>query len=70
MLSRVRNIERLKFPIAKMSFTSHNDHSKWTVAVAHKMHNSQDTKVADYWVCVGDINRAVSFYILNFYLYV
>ncbi|KAI8432231.1 hypothetical protein MSG28_004680 [Choristoneura fumiferana] len=56
---QVRNIERLKFPIAKMSFTSHNDHSKWAVAVAHKMHNSQDTKVADYWVCVGDINRAL-----------
>ncbi|KAL4715674.1 hypothetical protein ACJJTC_006253 [Scirpophaga incertulas] len=56
---QVRNIERLKFPMAKMSFTSHSDHSKWTVAVAHKMHNSQDTKVADYWVCVGDINRAL-----------
>lgn len=56
---QVRNIERLKFPIAKMSFTSHHDHSKWAVAVAHKMHNSQDTKVADYWVCVGDINRAL-----------
>ncbi|XP_026752686.2 deoxyribonuclease-2-alpha [Galleria mellonella] len=57
---QVRNIERLKFPIAKMSFTSSDDHSKWAVAVAHKMHNSQDTKVADYWVCVGDINRALS----------
>ncbi|XP_047997501.1 deoxyribonuclease-2-alpha-like [Leguminivora glycinivorella] len=56
---QVRNIERLKFPLARMSFTSHHDHSKWTVAVAHKMHNSQDTKVADYWVCVGDINRAL-----------
>ncbi|CAH2262781.1 jg18162 [Pararge aegeria aegeria] len=56
---KVRNIDRLKFPMAKMSFTSHHDHSKWTVAVAHKMHNSQDTKVADYWVCVGDINRAL-----------
>ncbi|XP_045773633.1 uncharacterized protein LOC123873024 [Maniola jurtina] len=57
---QVRNIERLKFPIANMSFTSHHDHSKWTVAVANTTrHNSQDTKVADYWVCVGDINRAL-----------
>ncbi|KAG7302098.1 hypothetical protein JYU34_013558 [Plutella xylostella] len=56
---QVRNIERLKVHTAKMSFTTHNDHSKWAVAVAHKMHLSQDTKVADYWVCVGDINRAL-----------
>lgn len=57
---QVKNVERIRFPIAKMSFTCHSDHSKWAVAVAHKMQLSQDAKVADYWVCVGDINRALS----------
>ncbi|XP_041981517.1 deoxyribonuclease-2-alpha [Aricia agestis] len=57
---QVRNIERLKFPPAGMSFSSHSDHAKWAAAVAHKMLNTQDAKVADYWLCVGDINRALS----------
>lgn len=43
-----------------MSFTSHHDHSKWTIAATRKKDNIKNNKVADNWVCVGDINRAVS----------
>lgn len=49
---RVMNVRSISLSEAKVQFKSSHDHSKWAVASDGKNKNS--------WVCVGDINRAVS----------
>lgn len=45
------NIRSISLKTANVEFHSSRDHSKWAV--------SADEKKKAYWVCVGDINRAV-----------
>lgn len=50
LIFRVENVEGVKLPIVNETFSSHKDHSKWAVSET----------INEPWVCIGDINRAVS----------
>ena len=53
---RVLNVQSVFLSSADVHFKSSHDHSKWAVSV--------DGKKKATWVCVGDINRAVSLILL------
>lgn len=47
---RVENVEGVKLLVVDEVFSSHKDHSKWAISENN----------TEPWVCIGDINRAVS----------
>lgn len=49
---RVMNVKSINFAEANVVFKTSRDHSKW--AVSNSANSNRN------WVCVGDINRAVS----------
>lgn len=53
-LFRIYNVRSLKFDVANVNFASSQDHSKWAIT------NTKQS--ANRWVCIGDINRAVSIF--------
>lgn len=55
------NVESVYLKEVDLSFNSSHDHSKWAVASENKLNKN--------WVCVGDINRAVSFFFKYYYSY-
>lgn len=55
---RVNNVDKIAFVDKNIAFSSHSDHSKWAISVPTA--KSCKTCDKDRWVCVGDINRAVS----------
>lgn len=44
-----------------IDYNSSHDHSKWAITATKKSKN--------HWVCIGDINRAVSFIIKKGFSY-
>lgn len=47
---KIYNVRTLKIDAANVDFPSSRDHSKWAITV--------QTKSANHWTCIGDINRA------------
>ena len=50
--SKVMNVESVVLTAANVDFKSSHDHSKWAISTSNGNNGN--------WVCVGDINRAVS----------
>lgn len=56
----MNNIEKIAFANKNIAFSSHSDHSKWAISVPEEFSIIKFYDESNHWVCVGDINRAVS----------